>query len=152
MSDLTIIDSVLPATPLHVINSVLEVEQKIGELPQIDIRTEHVFHAGLYARTVRLDKGMVIVSALVKIPTTVIVNGTCNVFAGDEWRSLDGYNVIPAAAGRKLIYVALSDVQITMLFKSNATTVEEAESEFTNDGDKLLSRTQHNEVVITGVE
>jgi hypothetical protein len=56
------------------------------------------------------------------------------------WHELVGYNVIQASAGRKQIYVTREETAITMIFPSNAKTVEEAEEEFTDEAEMLLSR------------
>jgi hypothetical protein len=46
--------------------------------------------------------------------------------------------------------VSRSPVLITMMFPTKARTIEEAEREFTDDADRLLSRRQNaNTVVIT---
>ena len=41
---------------------------------------------------------------------------------------LCGYHVIPASAGRKQVFVAHADTDLTMLFPSHAATVEDAEA------------------------
>jgi hypothetical protein len=89
---------------------------------------------------------------LIKSPTTLLVNGKCAIFAGDKWHTLEGYNVIAASAGRKQMYVTLEPTEITMLFPTNAKTVEEAESQFTDEAAGLLSRRQEGNdlTVVTG--
>jgi hypothetical protein len=53
---------------------------------------------------------------------------------------LEGYNVFSAAAGRKMAFVALSNTSMTMLFATQAKTVAEAEAEFTDEVDMLMTR------------
>ncbi len=55
-----------------------------------------------------------------------------------------------ASAGRKQAYIAHKDTFLTMSFKTNAKTVEEAEAEFTDDHERLMSRNGVNKIVITG--
>jgi len=141
----------LPATSIEVMDKVRAVEQRVREMPQIVVQTEHVLHAGMYARTVRLDANVLIVGVLIKCPTMLVVRGRAQVFAGDRWYAIDGYNVIPASAGRKQMYVTTEPTEITMLFPTKARTVAEAEAEFTDETDSLISRTYDNDlVVITG--
>lgn len=118
------------------------VAERVKEFPQIEPVMEHMLHAGMYLRTARLAANTIITSVLIKIPTAVIVHGHCVVSVGDLWRELKGYNVLPASAGRKQIYVMIEPTEITMVFPSNAKTVEEAEVEFTDETDQLLSRKQ----------
>jgi len=151
LSDLAV-RSAVPATAPETLEKIANYEQEVRKMPQIHIQTEHLFHAGMYARTIRLAARVAITSVLIKIPTTIIVNGRCRVFTG-EWLDLSGYNVIPANGGRKLLYITAEPTQITMLFPSNAKTVEEAERQFTEEFEMLLSRSCNDDVVtVTGVE
>ncbi len=120
-------------------------------MEQILIPTTHHFHAGLYARTIRIPKGVVITGALIKISTMLIVSGHASVFVGGDVIDLRGYNVLPASAGRKQVFLAHVDTDLTMIFPSRAATVDEAEAEFTDETDLLMSRDQQeNLIIITG--
>ena len=115
---------------------------------------EHVLHGGMYARTARVPAGQAFTSVLIKIPTMIVMHGECCVFAGDKWRFLKGFNVIPASAKRIQAYATIEDTEITMLFPSNAKTIEEAEAQFTDEWKDLLSRRRPEDelLIITGVE
>lgn len=152
MNALTTVDAIL-ATSAEALAQVNRAEAKMRAMPQIHIRTEHILHAGMYSRTVRIKAGVAFTSVLIKVPTMLIVRGKCRIMAGEMWLDLDGYNVIPACAGRKMLYVTLEDTDFTMIFPSKAKTIEEAEREFTDDAGTLLSRECSDDVVtITGVE
>jgi hypothetical protein len=149
---LATVGSAVPATTPEALDIVNRVEAKFRTLPQLDVRTEHILHAGMYARTVRLEAGTAITSVLIKVPTMLTVNGKCKVFAGDAWHHFEGYRVIPACAGRKMIYVTFEPTEITMVFPTKAQTVEDAEREFTDEYDGLLSHHSSNDVItVTGV-
>jgi len=149
---LATVGSAIPATTPEALESAKGVEAKMRTMPQIDVQTEHVLHGGMYARTVRLDANVAIVSVLIKVPTMLTINGKCRVYAGDSWHDLEGYRVIPADAWRKMIYVTVTPTEITMVFPSKAKTIEEAEREFTDESEGLLSRQcNRDKVTITGV-
>lgn len=151
-TSLSVLGNALPPATQETIDKIGVIEDRIRQYPQIEFVTEHVFHAGMYARTVRISPGIVFTSVLIKIPTLLIVHGCCDMLAGDEWVRLDGYNILPANSGRKQIYVTRTEVELTMIFPSDVQTVEEAEAQFTDDGDNLLSRTQTDDlVIVTGV-
>jgi hypothetical protein len=117
----------------------------------LQVQMEHILHGGMYARTARIAAGMLITSVLIKIPTMLVVNGKCCVYAGDKWYTLEGYNAMPASAGRKQIYVTLGPTEITMIFPSDAKTVEEAEAQFTDEAEQLLSRRRDGDLItVTG--
>lgn len=138
---LALIDKTLPPTTPEIMEKIALVEARIRPHEHtLDVKMEHSLYAGMYARTCRLAADQVITSVLVKIPTLLIVNGDCIVLAGEEWKELKGYNVLNTLAGRKQIYVTRGETEITMIFPSDAKTVEEAEDEFSDESANLLSR------------
>lgn len=142
----------LPTMSDLAIERVRDAENAESLKPQVEFDTQHVLHAGLYARTIRLPVGVQITGALVKIATVVIVSGDCIVWFGYGSRRLIGYNVLPASAGRKQAFVALSETFITMLFPTEAKTVEDAERQFTDEADRLASHRDdaRNAIIVTG--
>lgn len=131
----------LPAMSQAAIDLARRMTEQVFKLPQVPLKTEHAFHAGLYARTIRVPAQTILPSALIRIPTLVILEGHAEVYIGEAAPlALKGYNVLPASAGRKLVYVTHSLVNITMLFATDATTVEAAEREFTDEYALLGSR------------
>jgi hypothetical protein len=141
----------LPATTPELLERIRALEKSLIGKEPVEVPTQHVIHAGMYARTIAMPKDHVLTGALMKRATLVIVTGAAAVLAGVEWIELEGYNVVPASAGRKQVFVSRSAVIITMLFPTAARTVEEAEAEFTDECAGLLSRRQDaNTVIITG--
>jgi hypothetical protein len=133
------------------LEKLTHIQNEILQKPQIEVNTEHIIHGGMYVRTIRLAPEVVLVGALVKVSTVLIVSGKTAVFTGEGWIELDGYHVIPASAGRKQIFVTREETSITMIFRTDAKTVEQAEEEFTSEAEALMSRKNENDtVVITG--
>lgn len=122
------------------VERVRDLESVMMTLPQLEVTTEHVFHAGMYARTVRLPADHVLTGVFIKIPTMVIVHGDAAVYTGEGTLELTGYNVLAASAGRKQVFVSRTDTHITMIFPTSAKSIEQVESEFTDEVDLLLSR------------
>jgi len=91
-------------------------------------------------RTVFVPAGVIITGVLIKIPTLLIVHGDALVYIGGASLRLEGYNVVPAAAGRRQAFVAESDLHLTMLFASDAASVDQAERQFTDEFEQLVSR------------
>lgn len=149
MNSLAIPGTSMPITTGEALEKVLALEERIRDREQIEVQTEHILHGGMYSRTVRLAPGVVIVSVVIKVPTALIVNGKCRVFAGDRWHAMEGYNVMAGSAGRKPIFVTETATEITMIFPTQAQTVEQAEAEFTDEADGLLSRRQDGNDLIT---
>jgi len=140
MADVTVQHPVIPAMDEAAIDNVRQLTAAMAELPQVPIPTEHILHAGLYARTVFVPAGVIITGVLIKIPTLLIVHGDALVYIGGASLRLEGYNVVPAAAGRRQAFVAESDLHLTMLFASDAASVDQAERQFTDEFEQLVSR------------
>ena len=130
----------VPAMTEVAIARTAALEAELSQVEQADLTMHHSFHAGMYARTVDVPAGCTITGALIKIPTLLIISGDVQMFTGDGVVRLSGYNVMQAAAHRKQAFLALADTAITMLFATNAATVDEAEREFTDEYEKLTTR------------
>lgn len=138
----------LPTMSEDVIAQVKAFEAQVLKAPQTELLTKHVLHAGMYVRTIMLPAGHVMTGACIKIPTVVTVCGDADVYTGDGLLSLRGYNVLPAQRGRKQAFYAHTDTHISMAFPTHVGTVAEAEAEFTDDHELLMSRLGENELVI----
>jgi|3_EtaG_2_1085321.scaffolds.fasta_scaffold03127_3 hypothetical protein len=123
------------------LEKVYRLEEEMLDLPtQVLLETIHLFHAGVYHRTVFIPAGTLVAGAFVKIDTTVIVHGDVTVFVDGEPLLLTGHNVLSAYAGRKQAVLAHTDTYYTMSFATDAKTLEEAEAEFTDEHENLGSR------------
>lgn len=143
----------LPAMSPEAIAKVRAAEDfSLAHAPQAQISTNHLIHAGMYARTIVIPAGCVLTGALVKLATLLIVSGDADIYIGGEAVEMRGYNVLPAQAGRKQLFAARTDVCLTMIFPTEAMTVADAEVEFTDEYEKLFSRndTGHDRTMITG--
>lgn len=146
------VSQAIPAMSDDAIAKVRSLEAKLRALPQVPVATDHVLHAGMYARTIRIPAGVVLTGALIQIATLLIANGDCQVFVGDDVRELHGYNVLPASAHRRQAFIAITDTDLTMIFTTRSQTVSDAEEEFTDEAHLLMSRDASaiNTVRITG--
>ena len=130
----------LPVMGQSEVDSVRELETAAMRLPQVHIPTDHVFHAGMYARTIKIPAGVALTGAQIKIPTILIISGDTLVYGENGATRYTGYHVALGQRGRKQAFYALQDTYLTMLFPTDATTVDAAEREFTDEYEKLFSR------------
>ena len=138
----------LPVMTQDDVEKVRRLERDMLQAEQVPIATTHHFHAGMYARTIRIPAGVMITGALIRIPTLLVVSGHVKVFIGGDVIELVGYHIVPGQAGRKQVFLALADTDLTMLFATAATTVEQAEAEFTEEAELLISRKQNSSHII----
>lgn len=152
MLDLVTSQNVIPSMTEIEINSVRQLEEYTLKAQQIEISTHHIFHAGVYARTITIPAGAILTGALIKIATVLISHGDCIVYIGNEAKELHGYNIFAASRNRKQAFIAKTDTNLTMIFATDAKTTEEAEEQFTEDYSFLSSRRADavNNVIITG--
>ena len=128
--------------------SDLETEAKVKDLchlletkfPQADVKTEQFLHAGMYVRTCSHPKGSLLVGAKIKIPTVLIIDGDVSIKSGGKWMRIQGHAVLRGAPGRRVIVLTHEDTVATMLFPTDAKTVEEAEEQFTDEFNELYTR------------
>lgn len=130
----------IPAMTSSAIDKARAFEAENAQRPQVDLPVDHVLHAGLYARTVKLPPDGVMTGALIRIATLLIVRGDVVAYLGGGAIRLQGYHVLPAEAGRKQVFVAVKETHLTMIFPTAAKTVAEAEAEFTDEAHLLQSR------------
>lgn len=151
MSSLAIAPILPPTAPADVA-FLTEAQTAALNEQQIPLLTDHMIHAGMYARTITMPPNCRLIGALIKRATVVITVGDGLVSVGREMQRVAGYRVLPASAGRKQAFVTLEGpLIVTMMFPTSAKTVAEAEAEFTSEAELLLSRRQDfNTVVITG--
>lgn len=141
-----------PAMDREHVAMVRNAEAILREMEQVHIETQHTIHAGMYARTILIPAGVLLTGALIKRATLLVLSGHATVYVGGRELTFSGYNVLPASAGRKQIFYAHKDTHLTMVFPTQAATVEQAETEFTDETGLLMSRHSagHDLVQITG--
>lgn len=144
-------DRILPMSVMA-IDNVRQLETYTLQATQTEIPTSHIFHAGVYARTIRIPSGVILTGALIKIATVLIMQGDCIVYIGDEAVERNGYHVFAASANRKQAFIAKTDTYLTMIFPTDVKTISEAEEQFTDEFERLSSRRDDaiNHVIVTG--
>ena len=133
----------LPGMGPGEVERVRQLEQAALVLPQAPIPTDHVFHAGMYARTIMIPAGVALTGAQIKIPTLLIISGDTLIYGENGPVRYAGYHVALGRCGRKQAFYALRDTYLTMLFPTGATSVDAAEREFTDEYEKLFSRKEY---------
>ena len=150
MSELIRQQDLRPSSP----EAIARLEALGNELqktyPPAEIRTEHHLHAGVYSRTIYVPAGVAVVGLTVKVPTQLIACGHFRLTDGDKTVEMQGMHVLDGAAGRRAAVYAITPSAFTMLFATEAKTVEEAENEFTDEPERLLTRKENRLCQVDG--
>lgn len=114
--------------------------------------TEHQVHGGIYTRTIRLPAGTVGAAVKYKVPTTLIIEGSCDVWSNGELTHVDGYSVFRGSADRQIAFVTHTDIKMSMMFATTLTDIAEIQKQFTDEHELLvpLSNADAHVVLITG--
>lgn len=135
------------ATALAMIDAI-ETHNASGGI-ELPVTTHHLFHAGMYHRTIMVRKGTVLVGALLRRATTLIVSGHAELLA-ETPVLVKGYAVLPGMPGRQTGLATFEDTWFTMIVPTEHTTVEDIDAEMV--GDVPLGAHRFDNVVInTGV-
>lgn len=140
--------STVPACTSDMLKATQALQDFLMQLPQVYLEPEEVLHAGLYVRTVRVPKGVILTGALIKIPTVLIVTGKMVMTVGDKVEVVEGYKVFQGSAGRKTVFESLEDSVITMCFATDAPDFKSALAEVVDEElqekDKCLASQQQS--------
>ena len=153
MSNIQRAEARIPAMSPRAVGRVEELTDMVRAAPQLALATRHIIHGGMYSRTIMLPAGHILTGSLVKVSTLLVINGHVTAYLGDSGAAeFKGYGVLPASAGRKQAFISHTDTDLTMVFATDATSVEEAEAAFTDEGALLVSRSDlaSNDILITG--
>jgi len=128
-----------PTTPA--INEYFEkLCTEVEQLPEAKVRTEHHLHAGMYSRTLYVPAGSMVVGLKIQVETQLICAGHFQLTDGTTTKEFEGFHVLEGFAGRRAAAYAITNSAFTMCFPTKAKTVEEAENEFTDEHERLLTR------------
>lgn len=152
MSNVVVSSNRIAAMSDDAIDKVRKLEERIRQVHQLTITTDHVIHGGMYSRSLFMPMGAVMTGALIKVPTILIISGHVTIWLDNECTEIAGYQVFAASAHRKQAFAFHQDTHMTMIFATQSTTVQDAENEFTDEADRLMSRNDSsiNNINITG--
>ena len=89
--------------------SVRALKAEMLKFPQVDCKTTHVIHGGMYARTIFIPAGTVLTGAKTNVENICILSGDISVSTDEGLKRLVGFTVIPANAGFKRAGFAHAD-------------------------------------------
>ena len=112
-------------------HKLYSLEAALGDTPEVDFPLQHVFAPGVYARTIQLPKGSVIVGKIHKHKhLNILSQGTVLVLTeNDGVERLTGPLTMASEPGTKRAVVAETDAVWTTIHLTDTTDLEKIESE-----------------------
>lgn len=109
---------------------VMRLQGEMAKLPQVELPTDHFFTNGMYARRMMAKAGTVIVGKIHKADHFFIVaSGVIEVTTDDGVKRLEAGAVICATPGTKRAGVAITDVVIINIHRSDERDLDALEIE-----------------------
>ena len=112
----------------------------VGKLPQIDAQTQHTIAGGMYARTIIIPKGSVIVGLEHLKDHINVMAGDITVTTAGGVKRLTGYLVMDCKAGHARSGFAHSDTYWTTMVRTDETELEAIENESVKHPEMLQTR------------
>jgi hypothetical protein len=125
-------------------HSVAELESLLLTVPQVDLSTSNLIHAGMCSRTIFIPAGVMLTGALTNIDNICITSGDITVTTDEGTVRFTGYHVLPATKGNKRAGIAHADTYWTTVWKTDLTDITDIEDEMTSESDMLQSRKFNN--------
>ena len=130
------------------------LQEELSKLPQYEPETKHYFHGGMYCREVFRHAGVLVVGAVHKKEHFyLIVSGTVVITDGEgNAQEVTGPHLFQSKPGTKRAVYAITDTLCMTFHATEATTVEEAETELVEaDPDSMYSlgnQVKHKEIEV----
>ena len=130
------------------------LQEELSKLPQYEPETKHYFHGGMYCREVFRHAGVLVVGAVHKKEHFyLIVSGTVVITDGEgNAQEVTGPHLFHSNPGTKRAVYAIPDTLCMTFHATEATTVEEAETELVEaDPDSMYSlgnQVKHKEIEV----
>lgn len=149
MNDISITRPKMLSEAVTRIETISNILKKGGSIPigssgvtlqgvDINFDTEHFLHGGIYSRTIHIPAAFMLCGSLIRVKTILTVSGDMQMYNGESWTRLHGYNVLACNDHRRGMGFAQALTHVTMLYATQAKTVKEAEKEFTHEWEHLM--------------
>lgn len=114
-------------------NKVVQLEQKIKDLPQVEIPVEHYFAPGVYARVIHIPAGVILTGKIHRtLHMCILAQGRIHVTVdnGQEAEQFDGFCIFNAPPGSKKAIYAETDAVFINVHPTESEDLDEIEEQF----------------------
>ena len=112
-------------------DKVNAIEALMDQQPQVDLKVEHYFSEGVYARALEIPKGVMLTGKIHKFQQlNILVKGKMKVLVGDYYKTVEAPFIVVSPPGTKRIAIALEDCVWITVHGTHETDLELIEKTF----------------------
>lgn len=110
---------------------VIEFEKLMAREPQVELEVDHIFSLGVYARALKIPKGIMLTGKIHKFEQlNILAKGKMKVSDGGDYKIVEAPFWLVSPAGTKRIALALEDCVWITVHGTHEKDVELIEKEF----------------------
>lgn len=112
-------------------------EALMAQLPQVDLKVEHYFSLGLYARALEIPKGIMLTGKIHKFEQlNILAKGKMKLSMGEGYKIVEAPFIIVSPPGTKRIAEALEDCIWITVHGTHETDIDLIEKQFIAQDEK----------------
>ena len=112
-------------------DKVNAIEALMAQQPQVDLKVEHYFSQGVYARALEIPAGIQLTGKIHKFEQlNILAKGRMKVLVGDNYKEVKAPFVVVSPPGTKRIAIALEDCVWITVHGTHETDLELIEKTF----------------------
>lgn len=112
-------------------DKVNAIEALMAQQPQVDLKVEHIFSQGVYARALEIPKGIMLTGKIHKYEQlNILAKGKMKVSVGEDYKIVEAPFWVVSPPGTKRIAIALEDCVWITVHGTPETDLELIEKTF----------------------
>ena len=112
-------------------DKVNAIEALMAQQPQVDLKVEHYFSQGVYARALEIPAGIQLTGKIHKFEQlNILAKGKMKVLVGDFYKMVEAPFIVVSPPGTKRIAIALEDCVWITVHGTHETDLELIEKTF----------------------
>lgn len=126
-------------------------EAAMKQMPQVTLKTEHLFSFGVYARTIYIPKGVILTGHIHKFENlNILLKGKIQVSIGDKVETIEAPFVVVSPANTKRIAQALEDCIWMTILGSHEKNLDCIEDHFIAKSEEEYLEYCNNQLKLPG--
>jgi hypothetical protein len=128
------------------------IEALMAQQPQVDLKVEHYFSEGVYARALEIPAGVQLTGKIHKFEQlNILAKGKMKVLVGDFYKVVKSPFIVVSPPGTKRIAIALEDCVWVTIHGTYETDLELIEKTFIAQDEKEYLEFKNDKQLVLGI-